>query len=231
MTLVVTAGEPGVGKSTQHVALCKMLPESIYLCMEIKDDKLLRMAEINAIKVVQYDHSYNEDPVGTLNELEIHIHKIITENKYKNVILDGISDIRKFAMKEWIYKDNQMRAHQKKEPRSSISGENLSAWSAINQRVTLILEPLINWANIKGTNVFFTAQMKDSYLNNTKVGRAIAAQAWIEYDIDVCCLLIRDSRGFVAKMTKVPGWAKGDEEERIIDRDTYLMFLAEKGLI
>jgi hypothetical protein len=228
MTLVVTAGEPGVGKSTQHVALCKMLPESIYLCMEVKDDKLLRLAEINAIKIVQYDHSYNEDPVGTLNELEIAIHKIITENKYKNVILDGISDIRKFAMKEWIYKDNQMR---KDKPRTMISGENLAAWSAINQRVTLLLEPLINWANIKGTNVFFTAQMKDSYLNNNKVGRQIAAQDWIEYDVDVRCLLVRDSRGYIAKLTKLPGWAIGSEEEKLIDKDTYLMFLAEKGLI
>lgn len=229
MTLIVTAGEPGVGKSTQHVSLCKMLPDSIYLCMEVKDDKLLRMHEINHVKIVQFDHSYNEDPVGTLNELEIQIHKIITENKYKSVILDGISDIRKFAMKEWIYKDNMLKPNQK--PRTTISGENLAAWSAINSRVTCILEPLINWANIKGTNVFFTAQMKDAYLNGNKCGRQIAAQDWIEYDVDVRCIMIRDSRGFVAKLTKMPGWSKGGEDEVVIEKDSYLMLLAEKGLV
>jgi hypothetical protein len=199
--------------------------------MEVKDDKLLRMHEINHLKIVQYDHSYNEDPVGTLNELEIAIHKIITENSIKNVILDGISDIRKFAMKEWIYKDNQIRARQNKEPRQTISGENLAAWSAINQRVTCILEPLINWASIKGTNVFFTAQMKDSYLGGNKVGRQIAAQDWIEYDVDARCIMIRDSRGYVAKLTKLPGWAKGGEDELVIEKDSYLMLLAEKGLV
>jgi len=234
MTLILTHGEAGVGKSTHHTAICKYSKEgeSVYLCMEVKDDKLLKWAAVNAIHIIQYNEFYEEDGVKTLAKLEEEIRKIIKESKYKVVILDGISDIRKFAQKEWIEKDNLIRISQGKQPRTGISGENKSAWAAINQRVMGILEPLINWSNIKETHVFFTAQMKDSYLNDAKVGRQIAAGDWVYFDVDVICNLFRDDAGlFKAKFTKIPGWAKVCDEEVPVMKEGLFGLLAEREIL
>lgn len=234
MTLILTSGEAGVGKSTQHTALCKFSDDgsSVYLCMEIKDDKLLKWSGINAVPIIQYNEMYEEDGIKTLTVLENEIRKIIRDNKYNIVVLDGISDIRRFAMKEWIVMDNIMRVNQGKAPRSGISGENKSAWAAINQRVVGILEPLINWSNIKRTNVFFTAQMKDAYMNDTKVGRTIAAGDWIDFDVDVKCHLFRSDDGtYMARFTKMPGWAKICEDEVPVAKEGLFGLLAERELL
>jgi hypothetical protein len=234
MTLILVHGEAGVGKSTQHTAVCKYSKEgtSVYLCMEVKDDKLLKWAGVNATHVIQYNDYYEEDGVKTLTRLEEEIRKVIKEDKYKIVILDGISDIRKFAQKEWIEKDNLIRISQSKAPRNGISGENKAAWAAINQRVMGILEPLINWSNIKHTHVFFTAQMKDSYMNDAKVGRQIAAGDWIEFDVDVKCHLFRDDAGlYMAKFTKLPGWAKVCDEEVPVQKEGLFGLLAEREIL
>lgn len=233
MTLILTSGEAGNGKSTQHVEICKYSPEpSIYLCMEVKDKKLLQMSGINQVQIIQYDKDFQEEAIETIQMLEKTLRAIIHENKYRIVVLDGISDIRKFAQKEWIFKDNMFRAKEGKPPRSMISGENKGAWAAINQRVISILEPLINWSNIMGTHVFFTAQMKDAYLNDQKVGRAIAAGDWIEFDVDVKVKLYLNTEGiYMAKFEKLPGWATVRDTDVPVARGGYIGLLAERGLI
>lgn len=231
MTLILTSGEPGVGKSTQHAAICKFSPNALYLSMEVKDDKLLKWVDVQSVNIIQYNDMYEEDGVKTLQVLESEIRKIIRDNKYQTIVIDGISDIRKFAMKEWIFQDNQMRMAAGKQPRSMISGENKGAWAAINSRVVNILEPLINWSNIKKTTVMFTAQMKDAYLNDQKVGRAIAAGDWIEFDVDVKCHLHRKDGVFMATFTKMPGWAKVMDDEVPLAKEGYFGLLAERGLV
>ena len=233
MTLILSYGEAGNGKSTQHVEICRYNAPSIYLCMEVKDKKLLDMAGIETKQIIAYDENYQEDAVKTIMNLEIAIREIIRENKYKFVVLDGISDIRRFASKEWIFKDNLLRAKEHMAARSTISGENKFAWAAINQRVLGILEPLINWSNITGTHVFFTAQMSDAYLNNTKVGRQIAAGDWIESDVDVKVRLYRNAEGgFMARFEKLPGWAiPKDNDDTPISQGALFALLGERGLI
>jgi hypothetical protein len=236
MTLILASGEAGNGKSTQHVDVCRYSDNGkfphIYLCMEVKDKKLLDMSGINSVQIIQYDKDFQEDAIETILVLEKTIREIIHENKYKIVVLDGISDIRRFAQKEWIFKDNMIRSKEGKPPRAMISGENKGAWAAINQRVMGILEPLINWSNIKGTHVFFTAQMKDSYLNDKKVGRQIAAGDWIEFDVDVKVRFYINTEGiYMAKFEKTPGWAKTCEIDVPVARGGYIGLLAERGLL
>ena len=233
MPLILTSGEAGVGKSTQHASLCAIYgKDAIYLCMEVKDKKLLQWKDVNTLQIIHYNEMFEEDAVRTIEVLESTIRDIIKKNQYKYVILDGISDIRKFAQKEWIHKDNLIRMRDGKSPRTMISGDNLGAWSAINQRVIGILEPLINWSNITGNHVLFTAQMKDSYLNNQKVGRAIAAGDWIEFDVDVKCNLYRELDGnYMATFTKLPGWATVKEENVPLMKDGYIGLLAERGIL
>lgn len=234
MTLFLSYGNPGDGKTTQHVALCKCLPDSIYLVLERKDEELLeRKGEGIVFKVIeQFDEDYMEDPIATLDNLHMQFREIMNTGKYKNIFVDGVSDIRGFAMKEWIHIDNRERKAQSLKPRTSIMGENLSAWSAINDRTKNIIRPLVNWATVKRTNVFFTAQMKDNYINNKKVGQAINIGEWLEYDVDVKCRLYRDKDGdFMASFVKVPGWANECENDVPIPRGAYIALLAERGLI
>jgi hypothetical protein len=190
--------------------------------MEVKDKKLLDLSKINSVQIIQYDKDFQEDAIETVQVLEKTIRSIIHENKYKIVVLDGISDIRRFAQKEWIFKDNLMRGKEGKPPRTMISGENKGAWAAIN----------INWSNIMGTHVFFTAQMKDAYLNDQKVGRAIAAGDWIEFDVDVKCRLYMNTEGiYMAKFEKMPGWAIVKDSDVPVAKGGYIGLLSERGLL
>lgn len=232
MPLFLDYGEPGTGKSIQHLALCKMLPDSIYLCMEVKDRELLERSGITFKMIEQFTEEYLEDPVQTLALLQIEIRDIINNNKFKNIVIDGVSDIRKFAIDEWIHNDNRGRAANRQKLRTSISGENLAAWSEIGDRVKQIIRPLANWANIKRTNVFFTAQMKDNYIKNMKVGKAVNIGDWLEYDVDVKVLFTRTSEGaFLLTFAKVPGWAIDQEDVIQVSRDGFLAELAKRGLI
>lgn len=233
MTLFLGYGEPGVGKTSQHVSLCKMLPDSIYLCLETKDNKTLeRQSDFQFRMIEQFDEEYMEDPILTLSTLQMELKDIINSGKYHNIVVDGVSDIRKYAIDEWMVKDNRARSARGERPRTSISGENLSAWSEIGDRVKGIIRPLANWSNVKRTNIFFTAQMKDNYLNNKKVGKLVNIGEWLEYDVDVKCYFTKDKDGgYEVTFAKVPNWAIVCEDTVEIKRDGFIALLAERGLL
>ena len=174
-----------------------------------------------------------EDPVATIDKLERTIHDIITTNKYKNVVVDGVSDIRTYAMKEWIHHDNMDRKRKGENPRQGIAGDNLSAWQAINDRTKNLIRPLINWGNVTRNNVFFTAQLKDNYLNNTKGGKASNIGEWCEYDVDVKLEFTHPALDtFIVRITKLPNWATDDGIYEIhMSKDGLLGLLAARGLI
>lgn len=207
--LCLSSGDPGCGKSSQHKFLASVLPQSIYLCLEYKDIDMLEGSGVNYKIIERFDDNFLEDPIATLAYLDMEIHAIIHGKDYKNVILDGVSDIRTFAMREWIHKDNQVRLKTQQKLRQTISGDNKSAWHEINERTKGILRPLINWGNVTRNNVFFTAQLKDNYLNDKKVGKAINVGEWCEYDVDVKIEFRRPAIDqYIVRFTKLPDWAK-----------------------
>jgi hypothetical protein len=232
--LSLSSGAPGCGKSSQHVYLCKVLPDSLYLCMEPKDVEVLETSGVPYKIITKLNDDYLEDPVATLAEFQLTIHDIIKNNKYKNVVIDGVSDIRKYATAEWIWKDNQDRLRKQMKPRESIAGENKGAWADINDRVKGILRPLINWANVTRNNVFFTAQLKDEYLNDKKVGKAINIGEWCEYDVDCKFTFEHPAlEKYIIKVTKLPRWANDTgiyESTSILDVG-FLTVLSERGLL
>ena len=209
------------------------MPDSLYLCMEYKDIEMLTQSGIQYIVVEQFNDQYLEDPIATLDKLERSIHDVITTNKHKNVVIDGVSDIRTYAIKEWIYNDNIERKRKGMAQRKTISGDNKSAWHEINERVKNILRPLINWANVTRNNVFFTAQLKDNYLNDKKVGKVINIGEWCEYDVDVKLEFLHPSLDrFIVKITKIPNWAIDTGVYEVeIRKDGFFGLLAERGLI
>ncbi len=227
-------GAPGCGKTSQHLYLCKVLPDSLYLCMEPKDIEVLDGSGVNYKIVTKFNDDYLEDPILTLSELQITIHDIIKNNKFKNVVIDGVSDIRKYSTAEWIVKDNQERQRRQMKPRETITGENKSAWHEINERTKGILRPVINWANVTRNNVFFTAQLKDEYLNDKKVGKSINVGEWCEYDVDCKFEFVHPSLDkYKIKVTKLPRWANDTgvyEIDSILDVG-FLSVLSERGLL
>ena len=231
--LSLSSGVPGCGKTSQHFFLCTVLPNSKYLCLEYKDIEILENSGIEYSMIEKFDDNFLEDPIATLAALELEIHSIIHKSKYKNVVLDGVSDIRKFARDEWIYKDNQVRIRQQQKPREGISGDNLAAWQDINDRVKSLLRPLINWGNVTRNNVFFTAQLKDNYINKQKVGKAINVGEWCEYDVDAKFEFSRPSLDqYNIRITKLPKWAVDDGTYEIgIQQNGFLTLLAERKLI
>jgi hypothetical protein len=202
--------------------------------MESKDIETLEGSGVEYKIITKLNDDYLEDPVLTLSDLKMTIHDIIKSNKYRNIVLDGVSDIRKYAAAEWIYKDNQDRLRKQMRPRETISGENKSAWHEINERVKGILRPVINWANITRNNVFFTAQLKDEYLNDKKVGKVINVGEWCEYDVDCKFEFTHPTLdSYKIKITKLPRWANDTgvyEVDSILDVG-FLSVLSERGLL
>ena len=238
--LSLSSGAPGCGKSSQHKQLCLVLPKAKYLCLEYKDIEILENSGVDFTIIEKFDDNFMEDPIATLGALEMAVHEVIHavgedgKSKYKNVVVDGVSDIRRFAKAEWIHKDNIERKRRGMPQRESISGENKGAWADINDRVKGLLRPLINWANVTRNNVFFTAQLKDKYVNDKKVGKENDIGEWCEYDVDCKFEFIRPSiDSYVIRITKLPDWAKdnGVFEEAIPKGIGFLGVLATRGLV
>jgi hypothetical protein len=231
--LSLSSGAPGCGKTSQHFFLSTVLPNSKYLCLEYKDIELLENSGVDYTIIEKFDDNFMSDPIATLAALELAIHEITHSNKWKNVVVDGVSDIRKFAKDEWIYKDNQDRVRKQLKPREGISGDNLAAWQDINDRVQQLLQPLINWGNVTRSNVFFTAQLKDKYSGKQKVGKEINIGEWCEYKVDAKFEFSRpDLERYSTRITKLPKWAKDTGVYEIdILPNGFLALLAERGLI
>lgn len=237
--LCLSSGAPGCGKSSQHKFLASVLPQARYLCLEYKDIDMLEGSGVNYTIIEKFDDNFIEDPIATLAALEMEIHEIIHKKDeagkpvYRNVVVDGVSDIRSFATKEWIYRDNMERKRRAMPQRETISGENKSAWHDINERTKGLLRPLINWANVTRNNVFFTAQLKDNYVNDKKAGKIINIGEWCEYDVDVKIEFMRPALDrYVLRFTKLPDWSNDTGVYEIdVEKNGLIAALAERKLI
>jgi hypothetical protein len=157
------------------------------------------------------DCSYLVDPVATLAKLEVWIKNIILHvdpQSIQTVVIDGISDMRDYALQEWIKKDNAARKSYGKPLRHTIGEENLSAYSAVNQRVRRLIEPLMNWAMANGINLLLTSQMKEKWVDRNRVGMEIDLKPWITYPAESIFILHHDGPSYFGECYKVPHWTK-----------------------
>jgi hypothetical protein len=146
-------------------------------------------------------------------------------------VVDGISDLRKYATDEWLIHDNERRSADGRTKRKTIGGDNIGAWGAINDRVRSLLEPLINYGITTGTHVFFTAEMKQVYRNGKVIGLEPNIKEWIEYPCECIITLKSDGSKFWCESTKVPLWSNGVFSETL-EKDTGLMrVMAQYGLL
>lgn len=228
MPVFIIGGEPGVGKSSQVATIAEVCSPCRWASLEMKDSLFLKNKKIdwdNICCLYPEGHkshfgvadAFMVDPHSTLNKFEAWTTKTLqwsTDHPdnppLKTIVVDGVSDIRDYAMQEWIFLDNQQKLSDGRanKLRKSIGEDNLAAWTEVNVRVKLILQPLINYTQSHtDVNLFLTAQMKDEYLHKERVGRKMDTQTWMDYFVDVVIELKREGTHFWADCKKVPAWA------------------------
>jgi hypothetical protein len=212
MTVGIIAGAEGTGKTSQLVTIAQAFTPSVWGILELKDEE-----KITALKTDEFlpsllfemyedgsEYQANEDPVRTLDKVRKWRDNILNQKPLPaTIVLDGISDLRDYAILDWVIRDNKKRLSGGKEPRESIGEKNLGAWGAVNETVKKILNPLINTALKKHINFFMTAQMKDRYLNGDIVGMIPDLKSYMSYPVP--CLFILSYEGsYNIECTKEP---------------------------
>jgi hypothetical protein len=187
---------------------------------------MLRDAEFDVIEtqVIRKDHTVDE--LACMDTFGKAIEKVVSADKYKVVVVDGISQIPRYAAAVVLKK------LQEKEPSRKAIGENdLAAWSARNRLAALPIERLSSWAVTTNAVVIMTSLMTDEYVGTKKVGRKVDAKDYIRSLCDVRVMLVHDGRGYMAKFEKVPEWAEGTAGEVAVERIGLLVEMGKRGLL
>lgn len=232
MTVGIFSGKEGVGKTSQLLTLAKAYPKAHWILMELKDKRRLEKETDNDFELcVAYKtypkghkHTMQIDSVMTLNEISKardHVLKI----RPKTVVIDGISDLRDLATIAWAEEYNEANGTKLTTPKYKDWGE----WGKINQKVRDVLEPLINFALTEDINLWMTAQMKDDYVNDVKVGTKPDLKEWMSYPVQCLFILERTKNNYSLQCTKEPENAAWEKLE--LEKDTgVLKALVEHGL-
>lgn len=240
MTVAIISGREGVGKTTQILGVAKASPSIMWAILELKDKKKIERCASNNFDVQILYSTYprghknaamSVDPMVTLQNILGWKNTIMSmEELPKTIVIDGISDLRDYAISAWIIRDNEERKAQGKPPRKSIGEKNIGAWGEVNQTVRDILEPLINLALIEDINLLMTAQFKEEWLAGDKVGYIPDLKPWMSYPVPCLCSLLREKDIYTLSCYKEP-----DNPSWIVDElekdNGLLKALLSRGLI
>jgi hypothetical protein len=226
MTVAIISGREGSGKTTQVLGVAKATSPSMWAILELKDrKKILEVAETGAFYAYllyktyprTHEKAMSVDPVETLQSVLEWKNRIMSLKELpKTIVIDGISDLRDYAISAWIIRDNEERKMQGKSPRKSIGEKNIGAWGEVNQTVRDILEPLINLALIEDINLLMTAQFKEEWVGGDKVGYIPDLKPWMSYPVPCLCSLSREKDTyslFCYKEPNNPSWIVDELEK------------------
>jgi len=185
--IVLLWGGDGTSKSEQ---IMKFMPQETTLIFDL-EDKLrplagkLQFPQSNIINAKKYNELLEEDGPQTLQGIRDIIKKIKKDKingkgkyaKFKTIAVDGISDIRPYAVLEWL-QENPSRV------RPSTYGD----WGDINDKVRNICFGMINMGIQTGTNIIFTAQ-----ISFREDGEIPDCKPWIWHNIHHKFKLYRDN--------------------------------------
>ncbi len=217
MVVAIVAGRGGVGKTSQLLFFAQTITPSMWAIMEQKDIKAVNAAGVVSVPLCKFTSTYMIDPHRTLNAFEGWRDAVLSPpHDLKLVVVDGISDLRDYAIEEWIALDNEKRVLDKRPPRKSIGEDNLGAWGEVNKRVRLLLEPLINFGISHSVHVFSTAQMKQVYKDNKRTGEEPDIKEWIEYPCEAILILHKEGARYYCTCEKAPIWSKGTFTEDLV---------------
>jgi hypothetical protein len=259
MTVYLIGGVAGVGKTSQIYNVANIFRPTRWAAFELKDKKLLERLVKNEDNQPKFEwellnktypaghvnffgkvDEYQTDPVNTLNEFERWVHETIAK-KPKTVVVDGISELRNFAKDEWIYEDNEIKIANKLKPRRSIGEQNLAAWGEINDRVKDLIVPLMQYGYENNSDIFFTTQMKEHYIDGKLIGEVLDIKKWVEHEAEVVMVFNKESNQYHPDADrywvyckKIPAWVTTDESKFAVDlrkNDGLLEVLTLHGFI
>lgn len=224
MVVGIISGNEGSGKTTQLIKLAKAYPKAYWILLELKDIPRLKQEASKDFEVhVAYktypkghEKAFMVDPIATLNTVN-DCKNAIFEAKPKTIIIDGISDLRDYSISTWVLRHNKETGEHVTGPKYKDWG----SWGDINDLTRTILEPLINFALMEGRNLFMTAQMRDEYVNDTKVGYASDTKPWMTYPTQVLLMLSRVGSEYKIECEKEPHTASWVEEG--VEQDSGLL--------
>jgi len=230
MTVAIISGQEGTGKTTQVVGVAKASSPTLWAILELKDKKKIErcVSPDFSVQILYttyprgHEKAMSVDPIATLqNVLEWKNNIMARTDLPKTIVIDGISDLRDYAISAWVIKNNIERKAEGKPPRKSIGEKNIGAWGEVNQVVRDLLEPLINLALIENINLLMTAQFKEEWLGGDKVGYIPDLKPWMSYPIPCLFSLYSTEKGYSLTCTKEPDnprWAVED-----LEKDTGLL--------
>ena len=236
MVVAIIAGRGGTGKTSQLIMLARLFPPTRWAIMEKKDERAFkRVKEVTAQLLYAIDERYNKNPVEMLNMFGKWRDTILqTKDEIKCIVVDGVSDLRDYAMEEWLQTHpiyDRKTGEERK--RRTIGGENIGAWGEINKRVRLLVEPLINYSLYHNVHLFLTAEMKDVYgvitennkKKNVRMGQEPDIKDWLEYPCE--CLLVlkkdKNTNHYECSCEKAPLWSGESGWVEELHKDTGLL--------
>lgn len=226
MVICIVGGRGGTGKTSQIRMIAQMFP-TMWSIMEKKDEDAIKtIKEINAELIYSIDEHYNVEPQKTLNAFAAWRDSVLTQTSIKCIVVDGISDLRSYAIDEWIIL-HPLYDKMTGEPRqrASIGAENIGGWGDVNKRVQTLLTPLINYALYNKVHLFMTAQMKDVYMGNKRIGQELDIKDWIEYPSECLLVFTKDKRSehYECSCEKSPLWSNDSGWVEELRKDTGLL--------
>ena len=248
MAVCLIYGTDATGKSSQLKAICDAAEDPILISLELKNRRLYRLDhngkmtddtpfEVVEPLVLERPPSFATVPVETFHSMGRTVERILNnqgadgkQRKYKTVVIDGISDFKRWAEHVVI-----AELRKKWPDTTAIGKENLAAWESRNRITALPLERLSAWSEINGTNVFFSTLMEPEYLNGNKSGYRIGVQDHIRDKVcDTRVGLFKDGRGFIARFEKIPPHVEWDHPlpyEMVVKRGMLGIEMMKMGLI
>jgi hypothetical protein len=153
----IFVGDWGSGKTflAMHHPLAA---EGIYIDMEgrryetmLKYHPNIKLGKV--VNMLQVKKDFADDALKTFDELNKLLSIIVTEQKYKLVVVDGISDIRPFAVDKWCAEKKPKR----------IRPANAGDWGEVNDMVRDVIFRIFNYARAAGKTLICTALLADEY--------------------------------------------------------------------
>jgi len=217
--IVLLWGDEGTGKSQQVMSFPRPM-----LIIDL-ENRLMPLALKNKfpfdsiVSPVTYGNMFDIDGVRTLGNVRKLLDKVMIRGEredIKTIALDGIADIRPFAIKEWLV-DKARKGKRRQRPNT------LGDWGEVNEKVREICHRLINWGRKKNKNVVFTTQVGYDDSGNREVPEA---KKWILHNVDHKFHMVARDGEFLAYCEKSWHdpffWVKIGKDDSIADmlRDT-----------
>jgi len=227
ITFLLVYGNDSVGKSVQLKNICLSSEKPIYISFEIKNRKLLESVDFEHKEALVIQPDYKIDSIATYHNFGKIIQDILNgKDGYDVVVIDGISDIPRYAEKVAI-----AELQKSDKNRKAIGPTDMQSWMVRNNLAHLPLERMANWAEIHGVKVFMTSLMTDEYFGEKKIGRCVDAKDRLRKLADVRVQLVKDNRGYIARFEKMPEWAAEGAAEVVVDKSGLLVEFSKRGLL